>query len=338
MIIKTTMKKVSVIVPVYNVENYITKCLESLVSQTLQDMEIIIVNDGSTDNSQQIIDNFVKKYPEKIKAFIKDNGGLSDARNFGIDRAIGEFIGFVDSDDYVTPTMFEQMYLLGKKNNAEMVICNLQKVNELGEITQKLCQIPNMPERIDIKQHFSIFADLSYFACNKIFKKELFDEKKFREGLHFEDIELIPQLLLKCKTIAQTQEYHYQYFERENSISKTHTQKGLDILEAIKSVERAFKKSDYKEEKTVLKNFCILEGIYTFLAYLAFVKNRDTYKYMSSELQKFIKERNIKKIEILKYRRFGRNYLLSLPIRKKLYYILYFFNQQKILNFILNKI
>ncbi len=115
MIIKTTMKKVSVIVPVYNVENYITKCLESLVSQTLQDMEIIIVNDGSTDNSQQIIDNFVKKYPEKIKAFIKDNGGLSDARNFGIDRAIGEFIGFVDSDDYVTPTMFEQMYLLGKK-------------------------------------------------------------------------------------------------------------------------------------------------------------------------------------------------------------------------------
>ena len=88
MIIKTTMKKVSVIVPVYNVENYITKCLESLVSQTLQDMEIIIVNDGSTDNSQQIIDNFVKKYPEKIKAFIKDNGGLSDARNFGIDRAI----------------------------------------------------------------------------------------------------------------------------------------------------------------------------------------------------------------------------------------------------------
>ncbi len=114
MIIKTTMKKVSVIVPVYNVENYITKCLESLVSQTLQDMEIIIVNDGSSDNSQQIIDNFVKKYPEKIKAFIKDNGGLSDARNFGIDRAIGEFIGFVDSDDYVTPTMFEQMYLLGK--------------------------------------------------------------------------------------------------------------------------------------------------------------------------------------------------------------------------------
>ena len=177
MIIKTTMKKVSVIVPVYNVENYITKCLESLVSQTLQDMEIIIVNDGSTDNSQQIIDNFVKKYPEKIKAFIKDNGGLSDARNFGIDRAIGEFIGFVDSDDYVTPTMFEQMYLLGKKNNAEMVICNLQKVNERGEITQKLCQIPNMPERIDIKHHFSIFADLSYLLVIRFSKKNSLTEK-----------------------------------------------------------------------------------------------------------------------------------------------------------------
>ncbi len=102
--------KISVIVPVYNVENYLEKCLNSLVSQTLEEIEILVINDGSTDDSQKIIDVFQNKFPEKIKAFIKENGGLSDARNFGIDRATGEFLAFVDSDDYVSATMMEEMY------------------------------------------------------------------------------------------------------------------------------------------------------------------------------------------------------------------------------------
>lgn len=93
--------KVSVIVPVYNVELYLEKCLLSLVKQTLDEIEIIIVNDGSKDGSQKIIDDFSTKYPNKIKSFTKENGGLSDARNFGLDHASGDFIGFVDSDDYV---------------------------------------------------------------------------------------------------------------------------------------------------------------------------------------------------------------------------------------------
>ena len=124
------MKKVSIIVPVYNVEKYLAKCLDSLVSQTLEDVEIIVVDDGSKDNSKQIIDEFQTKYPDKIKSFVKENGGLSDARNFGLDRAIGEYIGFVDSDDYVTAEMFEEMHSLAQKYDAEMVICNLQKVDE----------------------------------------------------------------------------------------------------------------------------------------------------------------------------------------------------------------
>ena len=120
--------KISVIVPVYNVENYLEKCLNSLVNQTLQEIEILVINDGSTDDSQKIIDVFQNKFPEKIKAFIKENGGLSDARNFGIDRANGEFFAFVDSDDSVSEKMMEEMYDLAIKNQAELVICNLQKV------------------------------------------------------------------------------------------------------------------------------------------------------------------------------------------------------------------
>ena len=331
------MKKVSVIVPVYNVEKYLEKCLNSLVCQSLEAIEIIVVNDGSTDNSQAIIDGFNEKYPDKIKSFTKENGGLSDARNFGIERAEGEFIGFVDSDDYVSAEMFEEMYQLAEKHNAEMVICNLQKVDENGNVTQKLTQIPNMPEKINLETEFSVFSDLSYFACNKIFKKKLFDNKKFKQGIHFEDIQLIPQLLLSCKTIAQTQKYHYQYLERQDSITKTHTEKGLDILRAVEDVEQTFYTSVYSHKLKELKGFQILEGIYSFLAYLAFVKDTSTYQKMSLELKKFIKDRGISRREILGYKRFDTNYILSLPLKKKIYYFLYFFNQERIINFILKK-
>ena len=325
------MPKISVIVPVYNVENYLEKCLNSLVNQTIQDIEILVINDGSKDQSQKIIVQFATQFPEKIKAFEKENGGLSDARNFGLDRATGDFIGFVDSDDYVTETMFEEMYQLAQKNNAEIVICNLQKVNEHGEITQKLTQIPNMPEKIVLKDYFSVFSDASYFACNKIFRKELFLTKRFKKGVHFEDIQLIPQLFLESSIIAQTQHFHYQYLERSDSITKTHTEKGLDILKAVEDVEVAFKKSQYSDRLLELKNFQILEGIYTFLAYLAFVKDEKIFYSMSEKLNIFIQERNISKMDILKYSRFGKNYLLSLPMKKRLYYLLYFGNQLKLI-------
>ena len=323
--------KISIIVPVYNVEKYLTKCLDSLVNQTLQEIEILVVNDGSPDNSQSIIDEFQKKYPLKIKSFIKENGGLSDARNFGLDRAVGEFIGFVDSDDEVSLNMFEEMYALAKKHDAEMVICNLQKVDQNGNVTQKLTQIPNMPEKIELENHFSVFSDVSYFACNKIFKNQLFKNKRFKKGVHFEDIQLIPQLLLHCDTIAQTQNYHYQYLERTDSISKTHTEKGLDILKAVADVEETFKNSRYKLNVAELKGFQILEGIYTFLAYLAFVKDEQVYEKMGKELKSFRLRRNISIYDIIKYNRFGKNYLLSLPLKKQIFYLLYFFGERNIL-------
>ena len=316
--------KISVIVPVYNVEKYLEKCLDSLVNQTLQGLEILVVNDGSTDGSQKIIDDFQSRFPQKIKTFVKENGGLSDARNFGIDRATGEFLAFVDSDDYVSEMMMEEMYHLALKNNAELVICNLQKVDENGNITQKLTQIPNLPEKIDLENNFSVFSDISYFACNKIFRRELFEGKRFQKGMHFEDIELIPQILLQCKTVAKTDAFHYQYLERSNSISKSHTERGLDILKAVENVEIAFENSAYSNKQEELKGFQVLEGVYTFLAYLAFVKDDEVYQKMSSELQKFIKKRNISFKEKITYKRFGENYLFSLPIKKQIYYLICF--------------
>lgn len=329
--INTVPSKVSIIVPVYNVENYLAKCLDSLVKQTLQDIEILVINDGSKDNSAQIIQEYAQKYPEKVKGFTKENGGLSDARNFGLDRATGDYIGFVDSDDYVTETMFEEMVDLAEKHLAKMVICNIQKVDEHGNVTQKLTQIPNMPEKIDLEKHFSVFSDISYFACNKLFKKELFQDKRFKKGVHFEDIQLIPQLLLECETLAQTQHFHYQYLERTDSITKTHTEKGLDILKAVEDVEAVFGKSTYYSKKKELKNFQIFEGVYSFLAYLAFVKNEGTFYEMADKLELFIKERGIKIKDILNYSRFDKNYILSLPLKKKIFYLLFFAGQKKLI-------
>ncbi len=317
--------KVSIIVPVYNVERYLEKCLTSLVRQTLDSIEIIVVNDGSCDHSQQIIEKFQQEFPGKIFGCFKENGGLSDARNYGIDRAKGEFLGFVDSDDYVSDTMFEDMYNLARKHHAEMVICNLQKVDENGKITQKLTQLPNFPEKIILEKHLSAFSDLSYFACNKIFHRKLFHKKRFRKGIHFEDIELIPQLLLQCKTLAFTPNYHYQYLERQDSISKSHTLKGLDILHAVETVSEAFIKSPFAKNVSALKDFQILEGVYTFLAYLAFVKDPADFDHMYSAMHQFINKNRLNLLHILGYKRFGRNYLLSLPLRKKIYYLLVFF-------------
>ncbi len=328
------MVKVSVIVPVYNVEKYLQKCLNSLVNQTLRSIEIIVVDDGSTDSSPEIIGRFKNGHPEIIKYLKKTNGGLSDARNFGLDQAAGEFIGFVDADDEVTPEMFEELYSLSQKHEAQIALCNLVKVDEHGKEVQKLPQIPNLPEKIVLAEDFSAFADLSYFACNKIFKKELFKNKRFRNGIHFEDIQLIPQLLLQSEIIAHTSAYHYRYLERSDSISRTHTAKGLDILRAVEDVEEHFAKSSYKHEVEELHRFRILEGVYTFLAYWAFVKDAETSARMATELQKFREERGLGVTEILQYKRFGRNYLLSLPPGKKIFYLLYFMGFRRLLRMV----
>ena len=113
--------KVSVIVPVYNSRDYLERCLESLVNQTLPDIEIVVVNDGSPDDSQTIIDRYAEAYPDKIVSLSKENGGLSDARNFGIARATGEYIGFVDSDDFVDLDMYERLYDKAASTDSDIV-------------------------------------------------------------------------------------------------------------------------------------------------------------------------------------------------------------------------
>ena len=324
--------KVSVIVPVYNTSEYLAKCLGSLVSQALNELEIIVVNDGSTDDSQKIIDEFVAK-SDKIKAFQKPNGGLSDARNFGIEKATGEFIGFVDSDDFVDEKMFETLYSLAQKHDAEIAFCDLEKVNEKGEAFRGLPQSPQLPEKINLEEDLTIFGEMSCFACNKIFKRELFEHEEFIQGIHFEDIELIPKLILKSKVIAKTNQPFYKYFERQNSITKSHTEKGLDMFTAVENVKNTFEQSDYCHNEDELERFLILQAFYSFAAYVAYVKDHSLKKKMLNQLSVKLNSFGINKLKILKYKRFGRNYFFSLPLKKQIYYLLVLIQQNSIFNF-----
>ena len=317
--------KISVIIPVYNTEKYLEKCFDSVLNQTLKDIEIVIVNDGSKDQSQNIIDDYARK-DARIKSIIKENGGLSDARNVGLDNATGEYIAFIDSDDYIDSNMFEMMYLSNQKNNSEIVLCDLVKVDENGNEFRDLPQSPQLPEKIILKDDLTIFGEMSCFACNKLFKKSLFDKHRFRKGIHFEDIELIPKLVLDSTIISKINEPFYKYFERQDSITKTHTIKGLDMFLAVNEVRNYFNQSPYKNNQKELKRFQIIQGYYSYLAYVAYVKDKDLKQNMIEKLAEFFNQNNIIKREIKNYKRFNEVYLSSLPLKKKVYYGLSFIN------------
>jgi len=316
---------ISIIVPVYNTEKYLSKCLDSIINQTLKNIEIIVVNDGSKDNSQQIIDEYCSN-DIRIKSIVKQNGGLSDARNIGIDHANGEYIAFIDSDDYIDLSMMEQLYKKAIHHQAEIVLCDLVKVDENGNEFRDLPQSPQLSDKIILKNDFTLFGEMSCFACNKIFKKSLFEKHRFRKGIHFEDIELIPKLVLDSHIIAKINQPFYKYFERQDSITKTHTKKGLDMFLAIDEVTNYFLQSNYAENLDQLKRFQIIQGYYSYLAYVAFVKDKPLKKEMLLELNEFLINNDIEKKNITNYQRFEKNYLNSLPLKKRMFYTLALMN------------
>ncbi len=252
------MVDVSIIVPVYNVEKYLKKCLDSLVKQTFKNLEIIVVNDGSIDNSQAIIDSYQKKYPNLIKSFNKKNGGLSDARNFGIKKARGKYLMFVDSDDYVTDDMVEKLYNCLINTNSDMALCNYIRVNYKGEEIKNYNYNPGV---VNVYQDKKILLN-KQTACNKIYKKELFNNLKFDVGKYYEDLRLINKLYLLCNKVAFIDDFCYYYIERNNSIMKDcDLKKSLDIIEAIESLINFYKvKGAYDSFKEEIE-FMMIDNI-----------------------------------------------------------------------------
>ena len=239
------MKSVSVIVPFYNVENYIEKCLQTLVGQTLDDIEIILVNDGSKDRSKIVVDKFLKQYPEKIVYLEKENGGLSDARNYAIPYAKGEYIAFLDSDDYVEKTMYKDMYELAKKEDSDMVECNFyweypdKKKEDVGIVYSGKKE---MLEKIRV------------VAWNKLIRKEVLEKSKvlFPKGLRYEDVEFTYKLIPYLDKISFLKKPCVHYIQREGSISNNQNERNEEIFDILANVIDFYKANnlydEYKDE------------------------------------------------------------------------------------------
>ena len=263
------MIKVSVIVPVYNVEKYLDKCLDSLAKQTLQEMEIIIVNDGSPDNSDKIIAEYTKKY-SNFSSYKKKNGGLSSARNYGLKFAKGHYVAFLDSDDYVTYDMYEKMYEKAISNDFDMVVCD---VNYVYPDKSWIASSNIKEDTTNIKK---VMNNIYPAAWNKIFKRDLLIDNNlyFKDGVWFEDIEFIYRVLPYIRSIGVIHQAFNQYVQRPGSITNTVNKKIYDYVYNMNSVVKFYREKglydEYKKE---------LEYSYVRHVYATFIKNTLKYDY-----------------------------------------------------------
>lgn len=223
--------KLSVIVPVYNVEKYLRKCLDSLVNQTLQDIEIIVVNDGSPDNSSQIIKEYAMKY-NNICSLEKENGGQASARNMALDVAKGEYIGFVDSDDWVDLEMYEEMYNIAMENQSDIVICNTIDHYKDHEVYHRQSDVGKFRKCGSV--------------CNKIFKRSIIGNMRFPTGMWYEDFCFGIKLLMTTEKIKYTDKHFYHALTREEStMTNNNSEKNLDIIPVMQNI------IDYAKEKNI---------------------------------------------------------------------------------------
>lgn len=227
--------KISVIVPVYNVEKYLSRCVNSILAQSFLDFELILIDDGSTDESGRICDEYAEK-DSRIKVFHKKNGGLSSARNEGIEYARGSYISFVDSDDWVSPDYLEYLFLLIKKYDADVVsaayalTCNTkidflstEKIKVLNGYSNIL-QFYLKEDKLNKKNDFSVWI--------KLYRKELFDKIKFPNGKIYEDNIVNFKILKQCSRYVKSSKIIYAYFQRPKSITKSKlSEKHLALIE-----------------------------------------------------------------------------------------------------------
>ena len=207
----------SIIIPVYGTEKYLRKCLDSILVNIPTRTEIIIINDGTKDNSEEIILEYVEKYKEIITYYKKENGGLSHTKNYGLERANGKYLTFVDSDDFIDTNMHKDMLSTALKSKADIVYCDVEEVFEDGRTLVVSCTNPMR------KTEFFKAIDTPLMAAswNKIVKRELFDGLSYPVGLNNEDVSVTPILFGRAKRIVKINKPYYKYLQRTGSIQNS---------------------------------------------------------------------------------------------------------------------
>lgn len=306
---------VSVIVPVYNVENYLTKCITSLQKQTYSNLEIVFINDGSTDHSLSILEN-AKEKDNRIKVFTQNNCGLSAARNRGIDEANGEYICFVDSDDWVSEEYIMCMLNAIKKYNADIAICNIQYIFNTGKIKKRTPSIVNEKcvDKIEALRDLFNSNGFRFHAVNKLFRHELFNT-----GIHFpiskiyEDMATIYKLFGKSDKIAYVPKIGYYYLQNRNGsiLTSSFSDNRLYVFEILKEIKQYIDEKKYplKEEyqHLVITNEISLMN-YIYPIYNKFsarqakkIINQFKNSRQKYELEGYIKNSNISVVEKIRF-------------------------------------
>ena len=277
------MPKVSVIVPIYNVEKYLEKCINSLLSQTLEDIQIILVNDGSKDNSGTIAKKYAKKNKDKVIYVEKENGGLSDARNYGLKYATGDFVAFLDSDDYIEKNAYEEMYNKAIEENADYVECDF------------IWEYPNKA-KIDKQYKYQNKKEMLSFvrvvAWNKLIKRSLIIEHnlEFPKGLRYEDVEFTYKLIPYINKFAYVDKPFIHYVQREGSIANVQNERTAEIFTVLDEVIEFYKKNNiYEEYKEELEYNYARYLLCSSLKRMCKIKNKKTRKEL---LQKTWKKLN----------------------------------------------
>lgn len=298
------MNKVSIIVPIYNVEKYLVRCISSLVNQDYSNIEIILVDDGSTDNSSTIAKHFSENSPN-VNYYYKKNGGLSDARNFGIKKATGEYLMFIDSDDYIDFDTVSKLVELSNKNNSEITCCGKYIEDENGKYYFKnVLKNEKIYNREDALSHMLTFDEIDTSACDKLFAKELFEDISFPVGRFYEDLATIYKVFEKAKSISHIGNAKYHYVQRDGSIinSKFNEEKHMQY---VKTSEKIY---NHYIGNTNLVQYAYSNYILAVMdTILVMVEKRECKKNKSiyNELINIIRD-NIKKIKnskILKSKR-----------------------------------
>lgn len=308
---------VSVIVPVYNVEKYLNKCIDSLINQTYKNIEILLIDDGSTDKSGKICDSLKNKY-KNIKVYHKENGGLSDSRNYGIEKAKGKYVMFIDSDDYIDCD-FIQKLLYSLINNNSDICSGAKKYEHYSKIT-----IINDGDGFSLSsketlKKMILKQDIDNSVCDKIFKKELFDNIKFPENRYYEDIATTYKLMLNSVYISHVNHVYYHYVMRSNSISK--------------------EEFNYKQFDSLLFTMQQKKDIVRIYPDLLLECNANYYLELMSTLRRINKSTNKKnfKVENKKIKKLFKVDFINImknpyiPIYKKIMAIFIYFNFYKLL-------
>lgn len=242
--------KLSVIVPVYKAENTLRQCVDSLLAQTVGDFEIILVNDGSPDGCQAILDDYAARFPDLVRTKTLDNGGQGRARNFGIEMARGDWLGFVDSDDWVLPEMYEKLIAAAEKEGSGVAVCDILRCFEDGERRLLRAWREGKP------------LSAAGSACDKVFRRSLIGELRFPEGLWYEDFAFSALALSRAGSLACVPEALYCYrIGHPSTMHNDNARKNLDLLAVLDLLRGQMAEAGREDFDSLVLNHALLDGI-----------------------------------------------------------------------------